>query len=596
MMFPLYLGEDLDTRESVTIEPDLLSRHVHVVGATGVGKTVALHALLRPILKQAPGRKNQRGACVFVIDPLGGLSRDLLMWIASPRCPSHVRKRLVYIEPAGNMVLPFNPLQSAVGDDRYYHVARTVDLIMRAWQAQDMSQQPRLMQWSYAAMAAIAEMRLPIAVSKYLLHPGTEEHKAILRRLPDALRMRWLEILNAKGAESTRILESTRNRFDPIFEAPQTRRMLGVTNGKFDVERMIRGRKIVILNVAKLGKMPYMLGNTIGSLVLNEILETAFRMATVYGRQSVDPTMIVLDEFQRFAASPDIEDAIPTVRQAGLKLVCAHQSFSQLIQGETDLTNMIFQMQNRLMFANNSEDADIIANELAVLEFDPKRRKLEIHQKKQLCRGQRMVWLESEGVSDTDANSTANQRSVGYNRSSGSSIHVPTGTETRNEGSGQSNGEADSKTQATSHSASRSRSQAFLPIYEDVTELSSVQFSAFDEQRLEWMRAVRLLETGHCFGKFVDDDRVYRMLVDHNPVRETKRAKERLVELLQRNYEQEFFISSQEADRLTEEARLELLQLPRIVLPNNQSTLPSSDVVHDAAPVDDPFRRPSRDE
>lgn len=597
MMLPISLGRDLDSGLPVQLNLDALARHLHIAGATGTGKTVALHTVLQPVMKQ-PGK---RPACLFVIDPLGGLSRDLLMWMASPRCPSHVRRRLVYIEPANNdVVVPFNPLRSAVGDDRFYHVARTVDLIMRAWQAQDMGQQPRLMQWSYAAMSAIAEMQLPIAVSEYLLHPGSDEHKAILRRLPDGLRHRWLEILNAKGSEPTRILESTRNRFDPIYSAPQTRRMLGVIENRLDVERMIRERRIVILNVAKLGKMSHHLGNTIGALVLNEIFETAFRMATVYGRQTVDPTLVVLDEFQRFAASPDIEAAIPTVRQVGLKLLMAHQSFSQLEQGEIDLRSMIFQAQSRLMFANSAEDADIIANELAVLSFDPRRIKHEIYQRKQLVKGHRIVWLESEGCSDTQADSTMNQRSIGYNRSSGTSRHSEANGNTHNDGSGTASGRVEGNTRAVSRSTSQSRSQSNLPIYDEFRELSSLQYTGFDEQLLDWMKTIRNLRTGNCFGKFVDDPHLYRMLIDHNPVRETLRAEVRYRELLQQNYEQDFFISRQEADRLAEQARLQLLETPQIVLSSGQSV---GDLLEDSGSnacaegtpkphSPDPYRRP----
>ncbi|MEZ6128965.1 MAG: DUF87 domain-containing protein [Planctomycetaceae bacterium] len=601
MMLPIRVGTDLDSGLPVELDPEALSRHLHIAGATGTGKTVALHAVLRPIMKQ-PGKKS---ACIFVIDPLGGLSRDLLMWIASPRCPSHVRNRLVYIEPANNdVVVPFNPLRSAVGDDRFYHVARTVDLIMRAWQAQDMGQQPRLMQWSYAAMSAIAEMQLPIAVSEYLLHPGSDEHKAILRRLPDGLRHRWLEILNAKGSEPTRILESTRNRFDPIYSAPHTRRMLGVIENRLDVERMIRERKIVILNVAKLGKIPHLLGNTIGALVLNEIFETAFRMATVYGRKTVDPTLVVLDEFQRFAASPDIEDALPTVRQVGLKLLMAHQSFSQLEQGDIDLRSMIFQAQNRLMFANSAEDADIVANELAILSFDQKLVKHELYQRKQLIKGHRIVWLESEGFSDTQADSTVNQRSFGYNRSSGTSQHSDATGTTRSDGSGSSDGRVEGSTRAVSRSTSRGRSQSHLPEYDDFRELSSVQYTGFDEQLLEWMKTIRNLRTGNCFGKFVDHPHLYRILIDHNPVRATQRAEARYRELLQQNYEQDFFISRQEADRLAEEARRKLLEMPRIELSRGQPVAESpEDTGADAGPEDtsrskspDPFRRPEENE
>jgi len=55
------------------------------------------------------------------------------------------------------------------------------------------------------------------------------------------------------------------------------------------------------------------------------------------------PTFLILDEFQRFVG-PDLEPAIPEVRQLGIKLVLSHQSLSQLKRGDIDLTNLIFPM------------------------------------------------------------------------------------------------------------------------------------------------------------------------------------------------------------------------------------------------------------
>ncbi len=574
MMYPLFIGQDLDSGKSIELNASGLSRHIQIAGATGAGKTVALHAMLRPLMKE-PRHK----AAMFIIDPLGGLSRDLLMWIASPRCPNHVRRRLLYIDAANDsgVCLPFNPIQQARGDSTYYHVARAVDLILRAWSSQDLSQMARLMQWSYSAVTVLAELGLPLSLSQYLLHPGSDEHKALLRMMPERLRYRWMEILTARGSEATRILESTRNRFDPIHEAPQTKRMFGVAGGRFDTEQLIRDRRIVIINVAKKGKLTPLLGSTIGSLMLNEILETAFRMASTEGRAAVDPTMIVLDEFQRFVG-PDIEDAIPTVRQAGLQLVLAHQSFSQLQQGDLDLRTMIWQCQNRLMFANNAEDADIIANELAVHRFDPAAVKLAIHQRKQLIAGHRIEWLESEGVSDTAADSVVKQNSMGYSNNRGLLHVVGEQGFTENDGRGLSHGETSGRTTANSQSKSRSRSQSLVPIYDEFRELSSIQYSSFDEQRLEWMKTVRRLKTGHCFGKFVDDDSLYRILVDYDPVRETPSALRRLEELLQANFEQDCFMSIAEADRQYELARLSLLRSEKIILPaKRQLLLPESD-------------------
>lgn len=581
MMLPVKIGVDLNNhKEPVRLNPEWLSRHLHIVGATGAGKTVSIHALLRPLLME-PRKK----CCLFVIDPMGNLSFDLLRWIASKNCPEHVRRRLVYIEPANeDVVTPFNPLTFTSEANFYYQVARAVDLVLRAWAAQDLGEQPRLMQWSYKAMCACAAMGFPLSMSRYLLHPGTQEHKAILERIPDEIRHHWEQILTAKGGEPTRILESVRNRFDPFYNSSILRRMFGSRTSRFDVEQFIRERRIVILNLAKLRRVPTKLGSTIGSLAVNEIFETAYNMSTLYGAQSVEPTYVLMDEFQRFV-SPDIEDALPTVRQMGLRLILAHQSFAQLERGEIDLSNMIWQARNRWMFANSGEDADIIAEEIAKLTFDRMAVKDRRTTIRQLIRDYRIEWLESESVTNTHADSVIDQRSVGYNRGDSQSRGSDRSVRSTGESSGRNEGHVTGGTRADSEAVSRGRSQHLVPIHETFEEESNVTYLSFDEHRLDWMRTIRELKTGICFGKFVDHDHLYKIHVDHKPIRITQRLEARLKELLQRNYEQEFFISREEADRLAEQDRIELLQPPRIELhtPADQP-VPSSSDAH-------PFRK-----
>ena len=558
------LGVDVDRgHRPVMLDPDFLRTHMHLVGATGAGKTTAIHALLRPLMKD-----HRRKCSMFVIDPMGNLSFDLLEWIASRKCPEHVRKRLVYIEPAReNTVVPINPLRFVSEANRYYQVARAVDLILRAWAAQDLGQQPRLMQWSYRAMCSMAAMGYPISMSRFLLHPGSQEHHALLSKLPEEIRHHWQEILNAKGSEATRILESTRNRFDPFYESVVLRRMFGSTESHFDVERMIRERKIVIVNVAPMGRIPSQLGGTIGSLIVNEILETARNMTTQYGRKSVEPTYLLLDEFQRFAASPDIEDALPTVRQLGLRLILAHQSFSQLVQGDTDLTNMIWQARSRLMFANSAEDADVIANELAVLTFDRFRIKQQLSNKRQVVTGYRKEWLESEGVSDTHSDGASEQFAFGYSSAVGDTSSSQGQQVSRRDTTGSNRNHGTGSNSSDSRSHNRGRSQSLVPIHETQEEVSSITFESFDEHRLEWMKLVRQLKTGEAFGRFVDDERLYHLNIHYDPVRQTPSQQQRLQELLQRNFEQDIFISADAADRLAEQDRRRLLGSDRIILP-----------------------------
>lgn len=594
-MIPLCLGKDeRNNFAPVRLDRRAFSRHIHLVGRTGTGKTTAVHTLLRPLMME-PGRER---CSLFVIDPMGGLSHDLLLWMASSRCPDHVRRRLLYVEPARDeFVLPFNPLHAAVGDARYYHVARAVDLILRAWKAQDLSLQPRLMQWSYKALAGLAALGLPIAMSRFLLHPGSPEHQAIVDRIPGEIASHWQAILNARGQEATRILESTRNRFDPIYEAPQTRRMFGLSENFFDVESLIRERRIVIVNVARQGRISGQLGSTIGALIANEVFETAATMSARYGRNSVDPTYLLLDEFQKFVG-PDIEDAIPTVRQMGLRLILAHQSFSQLEQGDIDLSNMIWQAQNRLMFANAAEDANLIAEELAKVTFDPmaiKDRRLSL---KQLISGYRTEWLESEGHTQTRSDSRSQQSSVGYGRS-GSESHRSDAASTRvvSKGDTQKQTDATGTTYADSSSDSRGRHQSLVPIHDTIEEVSSVTYQSFEEHRLHWDRIIRQLRTGVAFGQFVDDDHLYKIHVDYHPVRVTARLRDRVEELLQRNFEQDCFISREEADRREELVRQQLLTAPRIIL-RTESHSDSGTASPSAADPDcgpSPFNNPARD-
>ena len=95
-MIPITLGINRDTGRKFSLKKDTFRTHFHLIGATGTGKTTAIETMIRPILMDTRPK-----ACFFIVDLMGGLSEELLRWIASKRlCPDHVRERLLYIEPA----------------------------------------------------------------------------------------------------------------------------------------------------------------------------------------------------------------------------------------------------------------------------------------------------------------------------------------------------------------------------------------------------------------------------------------------------------------------------------------------------------------
>lgn len=585
-MITIPLGIDRDTNRRIYLDPDMFRTHWHLIGATGSGKSTALLTLLESLLLQP----EQEKCCLFLIDPIGNLSRELLNWIAHPtRSTDYVRDRLVYFEAANeDYVLPFNPLTYVSEGNRYYQTMRSVDIVLRAWAAQDVTQQPRLLQWTYKAFCAAAQMGLPIAMCQHLLHPGTPEHTAILQRIPGDIRYHWQEILSARGSEAVRILESTRNRLDPFFESSNLKRMFGARDSRFDVERMIRERKIVICNLGRYGRIPGFVGDTIGGLILNEVLETANRLSTEEGRQVVEPTYVVMDEFQKFVGV-DIEDALPTVRQMGLRLILAHQSFSQLEREDIDLTQMIWQARSRLMFANSAKDADIIADELAKLTFDPMTIKDQRSTIRQLIDGYRKEWLDSESSSAGQSGGQSTQKTSGYGTSRSEAQPPSNHRPTKGKSHSDQHSEAQGNSSGWSETSSSGRHESLVPEHRTFREITNVTYEPFDEFAIKWGQRLRRLQTGESFLQRANDPEIRSVLVDYVPVESTRSLQTCVSELLARNFESDFFITKADADREREECRRWLLTEPAIRLPD-QAAVDGRSMDVESGPVVDPFR------
>lgn len=403
-MKSILLGQDCDSRAEIRIPKSALSTHFHLIGGTGKGKTTAIHTILRPLLRDPTDR-----SCAIVIDQLGNLSQELLLWAASEEfCTEDVRQRLVYIQPAReDIVLPFNPLTYETLAHGYFKVERATEIVLRAWESVNIEAMPRLARWTFNAFWAAAQLKLTIADCVHFLMPGSTYHAPLLDALPSRLKAEWEDIAKAKSQEAIRILDSSRNRLKPYFESDILRRMFGATQSRFNVEDFMREGKIVVIDLAPRNRLASQLANTIGALILNEVIATARNLP----RGITYPTYVFLDEFQNFVG-PDIESALPEVRQLGLRLFLSHQSFSQLKRGEYDLASMIFQAQSRLIFGVQGEDADILAHELASITYDPRRIKEEIYTRRQLVSGHKVVELSS--WSDARAHSEQWRRDYGH--------------------------------------------------------------------------------------------------------------------------------------------------------------------------------------
>lgn len=560
----------LDRKGHVAFPADHLSRHLHAFGTTGSGKSVFLNLLKQQLLMPS---YSIRKPCMFIVDPLGGLSRDFLKFIVSPFCPEFVRRRVVYIEPANtDSVIPFNPLKCKERHEEDFRVDRAQEVILRAWANQSIEEMPSLARWLALTLASLAKLNLPIGFAQYMVYPDCKEFVAIRDRQDEHTIRMWREFDDLSPNQLANTLTSTRNRLQP-FSTGVLKDTFSTYESMFDVERFIRERKIVVVNLAGQNRLKGQVSRAFGSFVVNQVISTIRGLANF---DLVSPTYLILDEFQNFVTQ-DMVSALPEVRQLGLRLCMAHQSFAQLQKGDLDLTDLVTLAQNRFVFASGFKDADIIADEFAKRTFNPYAIKDITHSLRQLHDGYRLVELESwsDMKSRSESNSQSQSRTQGNGHSQNESRSIAdigqvgekrstysTGNaNSRQNANGEAWGAAFGETQGNSHT----RGQTYQSIYKTFMEEAGKSYWQFQEHALKYGKDIRTLNTGEAFVQLFNDKKLHRVQIRYDHFFDLPRVDEKIAEFKQKNFESDFFISPAAASQKFQLLRNDLLT-ERIVI------------------------------
>jgi hypothetical protein len=575
LQLPLELGLNLETYRPLFFELALFALHFHLIGATGSGKTSALEALLYQLWLNADPRQ-----CFIIVDTLGGFSYRLLRFIANPElCPESIRERTVYFEPAHEQYsTTMHPLTFATRLQMDFSIERAMDLILRGFETQMLSAMPRLRLWLYRCIFGLALLGYPLAFARYLLHPRSREHSRLLAMLPPEEQVEWQEIMKDSRGQAAMILEAARNRISMINDYRVLQRFFGSPLNRFDIGRFMDEGRIVILNLSPGDRrLSFQAGAMIGSMVTNEVLNCGLaRYATT---KKPNETFLVIDEFQRLLG-PDIYDFLPIVRNTGIRLILANQSFSQLIKGDVDLRPLIAQARTRLMFANDFLDADILAEEVANLKWNPDEIKRQYESYRQRIAGYEKIVTQSWGNTSTRTNSWTHQDS----QTTG--VMKPEDYWQRRGSTSEQRGSADGSGGGHSEADNRGYSEHFLPIHEEFSEIVRVEYRSREEVVHKWRKYIRQQQTGECLAKLANDPELYRVLVNYLPQYDDPQLDRAVEEFVARNYEEGPFITAEEADRELEQIRQKLLTGPKIIVPSITNSVPQTQPTKPK----DPFR------
>jgi hypothetical protein len=586
----LHIGTDLITNEPLLIEPKQLSTHLHVLGASGVGKSFFLEGLIKTLIIQGHG--------LCLIDPHGDLYHrvlDFCTWLHIKHPKQGIAKRVIPFDVAeSKQMLGFNPM-ARNARVMTYQVVALMEAIRKAWGQNSFNDTPRLARWLFNTAYAVIEAELTLIQSKHLLDPKPNlQRDAIIQRVkhPD-IRGEWEYIAGLRDKERNEFVESSYNRMFQFVQNEVISRILGRRERALDFPSVLSGQKILLVNLARQNTISEDNQRMLGTLLVNELLTAAFARP----REERTPFFLFIDEFSRFVTK-DICEILDGGRKFGLHLVLAHQHLNQLKQNDPEVYySTLTNARLKSVFGGlGEEDLDLLGRELYTGEQDPMKIKQEIW---------RTMYepVETTRVVEAESESRAEGRSHGHltHESLGSSeLMIP--------GSGglagpevtsmtMMHGSAFGDSDVSSGADSSGRSRSLVPWYEyhKKEELSSREFWNLEEQlylkKAQLKRQpnqhhaflmpdsnVQMLKTGNLVdhGKLITDSQRGELKAEafehagcfdtaENVRREQAQLEDRL--LAPETIEVSVIESSAEADSIKTEAEKAMQQQPRRTRP-----------------------------
>lgn len=338
------LGTAASSGEEVWLAEAQRLRHVHIVGASGTGKSTLLVDMIVQDLEAGRG--------LAVVDVHGDLAGDVLA-----RIPEHRVPDVVVFDPADpDYVVGWNLLEAGSEAERQMLASDLVGVFRRlstSWGDQ---------MNSVLANAVLAMLDSPRAgtlldLRRFLLDKAVRA--AYVETLRDEhLASYWKSeygLIASKRPEAPIL-----TRLDTLLRSPLVRAAVAARGGRgLDFRRLLDGRGVLIARLSQ-GAIGAENAALLGSLLVTKLHQAALgRQDTA--RQEREPFYLYIDEFHE-VATPSMATLFSGVRKYGLGLVVAHQDLYQLRGSLPEVERSVLaNAATRICFRVGDEDARKLA-------------------------------------------------------------------------------------------------------------------------------------------------------------------------------------------------------------------------------------------
>jgi len=318
----------------VTLSDEMRLRHVHIIGATGVGKSTLIANMM------IEDMKNGNGCVLF--DPHGDIVEDILL-----RIPEHRKQDVIVIDPSDeNYSIGFNLLGATTDAEKIVLSSDLVSSFKRhatAW-GDNMS---AVLSNAINTFLESSKDGTLIELKRFLLEDSFR-NKFLTSVDDPSIHYYW----NNEYKMVQKGIAPLLTRIDTFLRPKVIRYMLAQTDG-VDFKQCVEKKKIVLIKLSQ-GLIGEENSFLLGSIFLSKFNQVA------QGRQSLQkierhPYYIYLDEFQNFI-TPSITRILSGARKYGLGLILAHQELGQ-IDDTKILNSVISNPYTRICFRLGDSDA-----------------------------------------------------------------------------------------------------------------------------------------------------------------------------------------------------------------------------------------------
>jgi len=337
-------------RNKFGIKTDDRSKHVYVIGKTGMGKSTLLENMAIQDIANGNG--------LAFIDPHGGTAERLLEYIPKERIND-----VLYFAPFDTEYpVSFNIMEDVGVNKRHLVVNGLMTVFEKIWEDAWSARMAYILQNTLLALLEYPGATL-LAVNR--MYTDKEFRNKVVANVTDvSVKSFWIdEYAKYTDRYTQEATPAIQNKIGQFAGNPLIRNIIGQSKSSFDLREIMDKKKIMIVNLSK-GRVGEGNARLLGSMLITKLYLAAMSRSDEKASVLAELPQFYLfvDEFQSFA-DRSFSDILSEARKYKLNLTMAHQYIEQM---DEEVREAVFgNVGTMIVFRVGAYDADVLEKEFA---------------------------------------------------------------------------------------------------------------------------------------------------------------------------------------------------------------------------------------